>query len=110
MFNTPEFQALQREYLQSAIERCAHLKHEAELLRAGQPVDLKNLRQEIHKFRGSGGFYGFKELSLASGEAEDHLILVMDGELERDDRAIADRVERVIATAEAATRKLGAGS
>lgn len=102
MLNNPEFQALRREYLESAAERCAHLMHEVERLRAGQPVDLAKLRQEVHKFRGSGGFYGFQELSAASGRAEDHMIMVIDGKQERDGPAIAALVKAVVAACRSA--------
>jgi HPt (histidine-containing phosphotransfer) domain-containing protein len=96
MYNTPEFQALRREYLQGALERCGHLRAEADRLRAGGPVDLAELRQEVHKFRGSGGFYGFQQLSAASGTAEDQMILILDGEADRDDLGLAGLVDRVV--------------
>lgn len=105
MHNTPEFQALRREYLQGAVERTEHIREQADQLRQGAPVDLKQLRQEIHKLRGSGGFYGFQELSEAAGKAEDTLILVIDEELERDDQQIATLVDRLVqAVTDAAAR------
>jgi len=107
MFNSPEFQALRREYVESVLERCAHLLTEATRLRSGDEVDLTKLRQEIHKFRGSGGFYGFAGLSQNSGTAEDHLLLVMDGEIPRDNRAIAALVEKVVEAAGAAAKDVG---
>jgi len=107
MYNTEEFQALRREYIQGALERCSHLRAEAVRLRAGEDVDLKPLRQEIHKFRGSGGFYGFGALSTASGTAEDQLILTMDDEIERDDARLAVLVTLVVDAAEAAAKELG---
>lgn len=106
MFNSPEFQALRREYLQGALERCTHLQEEAGRLRTGAEVDLTRLRQEIHKFRGSGGFYGFAILSASSASAEDHLVAVLAGELPRDDRQIAALVDQVVASAEAARAEL----
>lgn len=107
MFNTPEFQALRREYLQGVIERAAYLRDEAANLRKGGSVDLKQLRQEIHKFRGSGGFYGFAALSAASGQAEDQLVLTLDGEIERDDETLATLVDRVVEAVEAAAKEAG---
>jgi HPt (histidine-containing phosphotransfer) domain-containing protein len=105
MYDTPEFQALRREYLQGAVGRMAHLQAEADSLRQGLPVDLRALRQEVHKLRGSGGFYGFHDLSAAAAEAEETLILVLDEELGRDDRQIAALVDRVVqAVAEAAAK------
>ncbi len=107
MFNTPEFQALRREYLSGALERCGHLEQEAGRLRGGEPVDLKALRQEIHKFRGSGGFYGFAALSQASGQAEDQLILTIDGEIEQQNEALAELVNQVVLLARAAATEVG---
>lgn len=107
MFNSPEFQALRREYLQGVVERVAYLREEAAKLRAGQLAELKPLRQEIHKSRGSGGFYGFADLSKAAAAAEDQLVLTIDGEIDRDDQALAALVDKVIAAAEAAAREVG---
>ena len=97
MNNIPEFDELRREYLQGAVDRASHLREQVAQLRQGGPVDLKALRQEVHKLRGSAGFYGFKALSAAAAAAEDTMILVLDGELDRDDRQIADLVDGVIA-------------
>jgi HPt (histidine-containing phosphotransfer) domain-containing protein len=107
MFNSPEFQALRREYMQGVLERVAYLREQAGLLRSGSGVDLKPIRQEIHKSRGSGGFYGFKELSAAAAKAEDQLVLTMDGEIDRDDQALATLVEQVAEVAEVAAREVG---
>lgn len=107
MFNTPEFQALRREYLLGAMERTEQLREEAVRLRNGEPVDLTLLRQEIHKFRGSGGFYGFADLSAASATAEDQLIMVIGGERSRDDQRLAELVENVVAAAQAAAKATG---
>ena len=107
MFNTPEFQALRREYLQGVMERCAHMRAEAEKLSRGEAVDLRQLRQEIHKCRGSGGFYGFAGLSQASAVAEDQLVLTIDEEIERDDAQLAILVHKVVEAAEAAAKEAG---
>lgn len=103
LYDTAKFDALRREYLQGAAERAALLQRQAEQLRTGAPVDLKAIRQEVHKLRGSGGFYGFKALSEAAARAEDTLILVLDGEMERNDQQLAGLVQQVVdAVAEAA--------
>lgn len=107
MYDTPEFQALRHEYLQGAAQRTEHLKEQAEALRQGRPIDLKELRQEIHKLRGSGGFYGFTELSNAAARAEDTIILVLDEELERDDQQIAALVDGLVAEVDQAIAKTG---
>jgi chemotaxis protein histidine kinase CheA len=107
VFNTPEFQALRREYLEGVLERCAHMRDEAEKLGRGDEVDLKALRQEIHKCRGSGGFYGFASLSQAAALAEDQLVLVIDGEAERDNTQLATLVIKVADAAQAAASEVG---
>ncbi|MDF2628961.1 MAG: hypothetical protein K0R39_2792 [Symbiobacteriaceae bacterium] len=107
MFNSPEFQALRREYLLGVVERNAFLRDEVARLRAGQLADLKPLRQEIHKSRGSGGFYGFTHLSQAAAAAEDQLVLTIDGEIDRDDTVLATLVDKVIEASEAAAREAG---
>jgi HPt (histidine-containing phosphotransfer) domain-containing protein len=106
MFDNPEFQALRREYIAGAMDRCAHLQEETGKLKAGGDVDLKSLRQEIHKFRGSGGFYGFSALSGAAARAEDQLVLVLDGEAPRDDSLLAVLVDAVVATLQAAAQEV----
>ncbi|BAD41382.1 conserved hypothetical protein [Symbiobacterium thermophilum IAM 14863] len=103
MFDSAEFAALREEYLQGARERAGRLREAVAALREGGPVDLRQLRQEVHKLRGSGGFYGFRALSAAAAAAEDALLMVLDGEQERDDHALADLVARVVAEIEAAT-------
>lgn len=107
MFDNAEFQALRREYITGAMERCAHLEEAAALLQHRGEIDLKSLRQEIHKFRGSGGFYGFTALSGAAAAAEDQLILVLDGEIPRDDQALAKLVDDVVAALKAAQAEVG---
>lgn len=107
MFNTPEFQALRKEYMQGVMERCTYLRQEVDKLRTGQEVDLVHLRQEIHKCRGSGGFYGFAQLSAASAKAEDLLVLVLDGEAERNDSQLADLIDQVIVSIEAGAKEVG---
>ncbi|MBP2018294.1 chemotaxis protein histidine kinase CheA [Symbiobacterium terraclitae] len=104
MPNMPEYEALRREYLQGVVERAGQLRAGAEALRRGEDADLRALRQEVHKLRGSGGFYGYRSLSEAAGRAEDALNLVLDGELPRNDAQLADLLDQVIAEIEAAAK------
>lgn len=104
MFDSADFAALREEYLQGVVERSGRLREAVAALRQGSPVDLKQLRQEVHKLRGSGGFYGFKGLSAAAARAEDALLMVIDGEQDRDDAALADLVDQVLEEIDAATR------
>jgi chemotaxis protein histidine kinase CheA len=79
MFNAPEFQALRREYVEGALGRCHYLAGEAERLLVGDPVDIVLLRHEVHRLRGSGGFYGFAAISEAAAATEDYLLAVIAG-------------------------------
>lgn len=97
MNGSEEFEALRREYIQSAQQRSEVLEKAAASLRKGETVDLKELRQGVHKLRGSGGFYGFAQLSAAAGEAEDQLILVLEGEAEQNNEALAGLMDKVAA-------------
>lgn len=106
MFDSQEFQSLRREYIDGAQQRCRFLQEAAAQLRQGDQIDLKALRQEIHKLRGSGGFYGFPQLSAASGAAEDQLIMVLDGDIERDDHVLAGLVDALVAAVQEAARSL----
>lgn len=107
LYDSPEFQALRREYAAGAKERSARLHMAAAALRQGEAVELTQLRQEIHKLRGSGGFYGFARLSAAAGKAEDQILLILDGEAERNDQALSTLVADVAAEAEAAAQEAG---
>jgi HPt (histidine-containing phosphotransfer) domain-containing protein len=107
MFDSPEFQALRREYVQGILERCEQLRAYVRQLRAGEPVDLREIRQEVHKCRGSAGFYGFPSLTQAAAAAEDQLVMVIDGEAPRDDATLSDLVEAVVAAAESCAREVG---
>lgn len=53
MMNSPEFQALRLEYMQSVVDRCGYLADAAQALQTNQDLDLIPLRHEIHKIRGS---------------------------------------------------------
>jgi len=105
MYETPEYLALRREYLQNAAVHAKHLRKRLQELREGAAVDLLQLRKEVHKLRGSGGFFGFRALSEAAARAEDTILLVLDGEMERDDQQIADLVERLLEEIAAAIRE-----
>lgn len=74
--------ALRAEYLESARAVVEHLEAEAERLGAGRltHAEVAGLRQRVHKVRGSGGFYGFPEISAAAANLEDSLILFLQDE------------------------------
>ncbi|HEX6090063.1 MAG TPA: diguanylate cyclase [Gemmatimonadales bacterium] len=64
------FDQLRREYLAEAGSRIAELRAEVDALRSGRPDALTALRTRFHRLVGSGGSYGFPEISSAAREAE----------------------------------------
>lgn len=74
--------ALRAEYLQSARAQVAYLEDVAGRLTAGRLSDAEvaALRQQVHRLRGSGGFYGFAAISAAAAALEDNLLLFLQAE------------------------------
>lgn len=64
------FDQLRREYLAEAGSRIAELRADVDALRGGRPEALAALRTRFHRLVGSGGSYGFPEISSAAREAE----------------------------------------
>jgi diguanylate cyclase (GGDEF)-like protein len=64
------FDQLRREYLAEAGSRIAELRAEVDAIRSGRPEALAALRTRFHRLVGSGGSYGFPEISTAAREAE----------------------------------------
>jgi len=107
VMNSPEFQTLRLEYMQSVLERCDYLSDSAQCLKSEQEVDLITLRHEIHKLRGSGGFYGFTQLSERAAAAEDLILQIRSGVADQDRSALALLVLALVDTAQANARSLG---
>lgn len=64
------FDQLRREYLAEAGTRIAELRGDADAFRGGAADALASLRTRFHRLVGSGGSYGFPEISSAAREAE----------------------------------------
>jgi len=64
------FEELRREYLTEAPARLAELRKDLAAVRAGETDALASLRSRFHRLAGSGGSYGFPEISAVSREAE----------------------------------------
>ena len=64
------FDELRREYLAEAGTRIAELRADIDALRASAPGALQSLRTRFHRLVGSGGSYGFPEISSAAREVE----------------------------------------
>ncbi len=87
------YAALQRDYLRDAPERLAELRKDVAAWRAGEPDALESLRQRFHRLAGSGGSYGFQEVTDIS-RAMEHRILTppvpTPQDSEQFERAITD--------------------
>jgi diguanylate cyclase (GGDEF)-like protein len=64
------FDQLRREYLAEGATRLTEIRADADRYRAGEPAALGALRTRFHRLVGSGGSYGFPEISSAAREAE----------------------------------------
>jgi diguanylate cyclase (GGDEF)-like protein len=64
------FQDLRREYLASLPARLDELRSDLADFRAGSPQAAASLSSRLHRLAGSGGSYGFLELSRLAREAE----------------------------------------
>ena len=67
------FQELRREYLASLPARLDELRSDVAGFRAGVPEAAASLRTRLHRLTGSGGSYGFSDLSNAARQAEQWL-------------------------------------
>lgn len=66
-------QGLRAEYLSEAPERIAELRRDLGALRAGEPDAAGSLKSRFHRLAGSGGSYGFPEISTISRGMEQFL-------------------------------------
>ncbi len=100
----PAFHELQLEYLASMPERLAELRSDLAQFRAGTAGADASLRIRLHRLAGSGGSYGFVDLSSIAREAERWLAA-------QPERADADElealVERLVRAVADAGRRVG---
>lgn len=64
------FHALKLEYLASMPERLEELRSDVREFRAGNTNSEASLKVRLHRLAGSGGSYGFAQLSRLAREAE----------------------------------------
>jgi HPt (histidine-containing phosphotransfer) domain-containing protein len=62
--------ALRRDYLAESAERMAELQGDLARLRGGAADAVAALKGRLHRLAGSGGSYGFPEVSAIAREAE----------------------------------------
>jgi HPt (histidine-containing phosphotransfer) domain-containing protein len=64
------FQELRREYLSESKDRLAELRAGLGAFRSSAPEAAAALKTHFHRLAGSGGSYGFPEISVIAKEAE----------------------------------------
>jgi diguanylate cyclase (GGDEF)-like protein len=94
-------QELQREYLSSMPARLEELRADIAEFRAGQRNAADSLKTRLHRLAGSGGSYGFVELSSIAREAESWLARKPPPGEAYQLAALVDRLATAVGTAEA---------
>ena len=104
----PAFQELQREYLSTMPARLAELRSDVAEFREGHRNAADSLKTRLHRLAGSGGSYGFLEVSSIAREAEHWLSRnPAPGDSEQL-AAIVDRLARAVGLAEAEIAQVSA--
>jgi diguanylate cyclase (GGDEF)-like protein len=104
----PAFLELQREYLSTMPMRLDELRSDIAEFRGGHRNATDSLKTRLHRLAGSGGSYGFLDLSSIAREAEHWLARnPPPGEAEQL-AAIVDRLARAVDIAEAEIGPAGA--
>src|SRR5882724_11395096 len=92
---------LQREYLTEFPERLEELRSDIAAFRALRPEAAASLKTHFHRLAGSGGSYGFPEISLVAREMEQWMATKpAPGEAPRLDAAV-DRLAALFRQAQA---------
>jgi diguanylate cyclase (GGDEF)-like protein len=98
---------LRREYLSSLPARLDEIRTEVGALRAGNADAASSLRDRFHRLAGSGGSYGFGDVSAIAREAERWLTT---HPVAGDAAALASIVERLGAAVKAAEAQVSASA
>jgi diguanylate cyclase (GGDEF)-like protein len=98
---------LQREYLSSLPERLDELRDDITALQQGATDAAGSLRTRLHRLAGSGGSYGFTDLSAIAREGERWLIAHPGS---ADTSPLASVVERLATAVQAAEVQLAASA
>ena len=104
----PAFQELQREYLSTMPARLDELRSDVAEFREGHRNAVDSLKTRLHRLAGSGGSYGFLDVSSIAREAEHWLARNPPAGDSDQLAAIVDRLARAIDIAEAEIAQAGA--
>lgn len=98
---------LRREYLFEAPGRLAELRKDVAAFRAGESDALPSLARRFHRLAGSGGSYGFPDISEIARGGERWLKTDPPGSGEVSATRLEEMVDRLAAAFDAAARDLG---
>ncbi len=98
---------LRREYLFDAPGRLADLRKDVAAFRAGESDAVLSLTRRFHKLSGSGGSYGFPEISELARSGERWLKAETPAPSEVAGARLDEIVDRLVAAFDAAARELG---
>lgn len=98
---------LRREYLFDAPGRLAELRKDVAAFRAGEPDAMASLTGRFHRLAGSGGSYGFPEISEIARGAERWLKTDQPPPGEVSGQRLEELVDRLAEAFDAAARELG---
>jgi HPt (histidine-containing phosphotransfer) domain-containing protein len=101
------YRELQREYLDELPNALAELRNGIEALRRGEAAAAPLLKTGFHRLAGSGGSYGFPEISRIARAAEQLLVTNPAAETAAD---LEVSVQRLDATLTLARARLAPGS
>ncbi|MGH7510541.1 MAG: Hpt domain-containing protein [Gemmatimonadales bacterium] len=103
------FLTLQLEYLASMPARVEELRTDIGGFRAGHPDAADSLKVRLHRLAGSGGSYGFLDISSMAREAQRWLTrFPAPGEADQLE-AIVDRIAKAVGEAEGELKKRVSG-
>jgi diguanylate cyclase (GGDEF)-like protein len=98
---------LRREYLFDAPARLAELRKDVAAFRAGESDAVLSLTRRFHRLSGSGGSYGFPEISEIARGAERWLKTETPAPSEVAATRLGEIVDRLVTAFDAAARELG---
>lgn len=98
---------LRREYLFDAPARLAELRKDVAAFRAGEADAVLSLTRRFHRLSGSGGSYGFPEISEIARSGERWLKTETPPPSEVAAARLGEIVDRLVAAFDAAARELG---
>lgn len=98
---------LRREYLQDAPGRLAELRKDIAAFKSGEPDAAESLSRRFHRLSGSGGSYGFPNVSEISKEAEHWLKNAQPSPTAEHTARLDETVNRLSAAFDRAATQMG---